>query len=777
MKLKHLQDAQDAEDTAWHWPLDVTHYDRTPELTRVEWQQLKQYCQHRKAIRSFKACTSLRRLLRPIEDVVALSRPTKQTGSLLIRVLLQEMYRRRTSFWGWTQEDWVAFLGKTHEEFLHHLPANRPGNLRHHLLLFGYLLCEWSDLHIFGNYGQRALAMKVFGADRMNSAAEQVRSLLLSWGYSQARMRYRLPITLAEVCLANRSPCLEDLTLELLERVRQRNPLPYLQRDFLMLSRALAGMGILPHPLSPMTKEDRRSEASTDQGPEDVPQEWREWCRRWREVSTLSARTRQDNHRGLIKAGRWLAATHPEAVDPNHWTRELAAEYVGAVDRMTIGQWVGDAGSIDPAKLGKPFAARTKSRLLASIRTFFRDCQEWGWIPRRFDPLRSFATPRSILALMGPEPRIIEDDIWAKLLWAGLNLTEQDLPLAGTAPGWAGNPSAYYPVELMRAMTVVWLFCGLRSDEWYRLRVGCIRWQQDGLVSDHQASPQGARCLLEVPTNKTGTSFTKPVDRVVGEAIEAWERIRPVQPLLPDLKTNELVHLLFCYRGYRVGKTYINEAIIPMLCRKSGVPEQDARGDITSHRARSTIATQLFNAKEPLSLFELQEWLGHRSPASTQYYAKISPTKLAKSYEQAGYFGRNLRTIEVLIDQDAITNGAAAAGEPWKFYDLGHGYCLYEFFDQCPHRMACARCSFYRPKGSTQAQLLEGKANLLRMLQEIPLSEEERAAVEDGVEAMEKLCQRLVDVPTPAGPTPGQLVARHQERAAIIPLEEVRRKR
>jgi hypothetical protein len=185
----------------------------------------------------------------------------------------------------------------------------------------------------------------------------------------------------------------------------------------------------------------------------------------------------------------------------------------------------------------------------------------------------------------------------------------------------------------------------------------------------------------------------------------------------------------------------------------------------------------LYNAKEPLTLFELQEWLGHLHPSSTQYYVKMSPTKVAKAYEKAGYFKRNMRTIEVLIDQDVIKSGAAANGEPWRFYDLGHGYCLYEFFDQCPHRMACAKCAFYRPKGSTQAQLVEGKANLLYLLQEIPLSEEERAAVEDGIEAMEKLCQQLADVPTPAGPTPNQLSAGSQETKTIIPLEKVRRKR
>jgi hypothetical protein len=75
-----------------------------------------------------------------------------------------------------------------------------------------------------------------------------------------------------------------------------------------------------------------------------------------------------------------------------------------------------------------------------------------------------------------------------------------------------------------------------------------------------------------------------------------------------------------------------------------------------------------------MSLYELQEWLGHRLPSSTQRYAKITPMKLMKSYSDAGYFGRNLRAIEVLIDQEKVRAGMGAQ-EAWKFYDLGHGYC------------------------------------------------------------------------------------------------------
>ena len=149
--------------------------------------------------------------------------------------------------------------------------------------------------------------------------------------------------------------------------------------------------------------------------------------------------------------------------------------------------------------------------------------------------------------------------------------------------------------------------------------------------------------------------------------------------------------MLFAFRGRAIPKEYVNDNLIPLLCRKAGVPMSDARGRITSHRARATIATQLYNAKEPMTLFELQAWLGHRSPAATQHYAKIAPTTLAKAYADAGYFARNVRSIEVLVDREGVQNGAAASGQAWQYYDLGHGFCTYSFFEQCPHRMACAR--------------------------------------------------------------------------------------
>ncbi|MFI7368065.1 hypothetical protein ACIBO4_38580 [Streptomyces sp. NPDC050149] len=94
------------------------------------------------------------------------------------------------------------------------------------------------------------------------------------------------------------------------------------------------------------------------------------------------------------------------------------------------------------------------------------------------------------------------------------------------------------------------------------------------------------------------------------------------------------------------------------------------------------VALSLSWRGKPMTLFELQAWLGHRSPGSAQHYARISPNTLTKAYKDAGYFARNVRTIEVLVDREAVASGAAAAGEPWQHYDLGHGFCSYSFIEQ-----------------------------------------------------------------------------------------------
>ena len=87
----------------------------------------------------------------------------------------------------------------------------------------------------------------------------------------------------------------------------------------------------------------------------------------------------------------------------------------------------------------------------------------------------------------------------------------------------------------------------------------------------------------------------------------------------PVRRDSELADFLFAHRGRLMGSSYLSQALIPMSCHKAGVPEHDARGDITSHRARSTIASMLANVKEPLGLFHLMQWMvtRRRTPRSS----------------------------------------------------------------------------------------------------------------------------------------------------------------
>lgn len=764
-------------ESGWQWPLDLAKYEQTPHLRQASRKELDALIRQGEGMGTslYDRAKHLQRLLLPVHDSLRWTHPSNTTHGAVVRILMQEMHRRQISFWGWTHDEWVEILGQNPLAFFHRYHV--PKDTRFHLLALGYLLGTFTDLHAVGPLKQVIFAFKVFGQAVVEQNLQRVSHELRRWGYGTDRAQTYAAHALCEALLLNRSPYLEDLTTEVLEQARQENIARYLKKTLSAVSRALVILGCIAQPLGNLVEGDQRF--GNHDALAAVPAEWASWCQRWRDTATTTPRTRKSFYYLLLKAGRWLAANHPEALSPECWDRELAIEFVAAVGRMTVGEWA-KANKMHREKMGKPLSARAKDHLLAAMRIFFRDCQEWGWIPRCFDARRSLATPRSIRALIAPDPRIVSDDVWAKLVWAGLNLTEADLPrVTFQQRSTQVVREPWYPLEMVRAIVIVWLFAGLRSNEIRRLRTSCIRWLREDMTfsGTNEVLHKEMICWLDVPVHKTGTAFTKAVDRVVGEAIAVWERVRPPQPNFVDPKTGEGVQYLFAYRGRPIGECYLNHQLIPVLCRRAGVPRSDVRGNITSHRARSTIASQLYNAKEPLSLFDLQEWLGHRLLSSTQAYAKKSPTKVAKAYEKAGYFERNVRTIEVLIDQEAVKSGAAAAGEPWRFYDLGHGYCLYEFFDQCPHRMACAKCSFYRPKGSIHAQLLEGKANLLQMLQEIPLSEEERAAVEGGVEAMEKLCQQLADVPTPAGPTPNQMAIAGNDVQVIIPVKQVRRKR
>jgi integrase len=585
----------------------------------------------------------------------------------------------------------------------------------------------------------------------MRSRLEDV---LSGWGYVDQRQHKELGNALATVLLLAGSARLEDVTVTHLTDARRLAPPVPLRSQCLRLSRALAHLGLLDEslPLHPEGHPFLRGDPMYKAG---VPSEWLGYAEHWRDLTPKRPTAKRMEFSCVLAAGRWLAHAHRDVTSPRQWTRTLAAEYVAAVDKATVGGWSANPKKVSSGTFGKPFKPRSKAGYLAALRGFFCDLQEWGLAEIHFDVRRALSVPKPIQQLIGPDPRIIDETFWAKLLQAGLSLTDEDVRSTGHN----------YPAAMVRAIAIVWLFCGIRRDEIRRLRVGCLRRQtRDARVpASDEVLPRGTVAFLDVPPNKTTAAYTKPVDPVVADVIDVWERARPAQPVILDATAGAMVQDLFANRGRMIGMAFLNATLIPLLCRRAGIPEADARGKLTSHRARSTMASMLGNAKEPMTLLELQQWLGHRWPSSTQHYFQILPTKLGRAYADADYFRRNVRTVDVLIDEQAVISGAAAQGAPWKYFDLGHGLCLNPFYEQCAHRMACARCPLYRPKPSTLEANAEGTAHLTRMTrmhQVLNLTDDEFAAVTEGAELLQALVERLKDVPTPAGLTPRQLQSR-----------------
>jgi len=631
-----------------------------------------------------------------------------------------------------------------------------------------YLLCPHLDLDPLLHLVTLApLARKIFGKPALDAAVEQIITVLRSWGYQTTTDRQALTGAVSYLLLQNRGASLADLTTPFLESVAQTCTIACVQDLLFRISRALYALEIIEAPLPKRRGMPSPIASGTDGS---VHQEWLVWCQRWRKQSPMQHR--ENIYYPLLKVGRWLKATHPEVTSPIQWTYELAISFVVAVMEMKVGEWtaLSTRRQIPKERIGQPLRPGAKMSMLHAVSIFFRDCQEWEWIPIRFSPSRAFRAPRPLRNLIGPNPRVVERPLWAKILWSAMNLEEEDIPKS------KGQP--IYPLEMIRAIAMVWCFTASRSDEVRRLRVGCIRWQYEDVMipETNEVLLRDATCFLDIPVNKTSTAYTKPVHPLVGKCINEWEQIRPKEQFRAlDKKTGETVQFLFSYRGERVSKDYINTTLIPLLCRKAGIPIEDSRGKITSHRARATIASMLYNAKDPLDVFQLQQYLGHKYLSSTQSYLLVDPTKLASKVAKAGYLEQNLATIEVLLDQEAVLSGAASRGETWKYYDLGHGWCTNPFWASCAHRMACARCPFYRPKESLKDQLVEGKANLVRMLEFVQLTEDEKLLVTEGIELHQELIERLVDIPTPAGPTPRELEASRKAEKKVIPLKSVQR--
>ncbi|EMB2610098.1 integrase [Pseudomonas aeruginosa] len=700
-------------------PFDASKYVRQSDLSKIELSILSNRS-HRSDWGYLQS--EIPELMRPLADIAAHSGVSQRLAISSVAVILWNVSKTGKPYWCWSESQWLTLL------------SNRAGS-RPYLASVAYHLGDFRTPQRIAKFRQPAIyASFIFGHAVFRHEHVRLSQALRSLGYAARHLEQFLSNVLGALMLENGDPRLETFTEELLLKGQQHRS-EGVARSVGKVSHGLAAMGILAKPLRMRGYTCWRAKSI-----EGIDPTWAMWCRRWRDTSTLRPRTRESNYSFILRTGVWLAREQSGMAAPTDWSMSTCAAFIAAVDRMTVGEWALESAKGTQLKgLGQPIAANSKRGFLHALRRFFTDFELWGWGRLKFSPRHHLATPRSVTFNSGINPRVIDDSTWLKLIWASLNLERSDL-----------LSEIHYPLSMVQAIAVVWTHAGLRSNEIMRLYKRCAHPQTNDVVhEDGTIVPAKTLCYLDIPASKTFKAFVKPVAVVVKERIDAWLEDRPAnQAALLDERTGEKVSYLFQFRGKRIGSSVINGTIIPMLCAKAGVPLEDSRGRITSHRGRASAVTALASVPQGMSLIELMQWSGHSSPNSTLHYIRIRPTKLAASFVKADQMAH---MVSVLIDHDVIVRHSDA---PYTFYDLGDSYCSNPFWSSCPHRMACAGCDFNLPKASARAQALESKSSIGRYLEAVPLTPDERAIAEGDLEKLESLIRKLDNVPALDGRMP-----------------------
>jgi len=737
-------------------PIVPGAYDRSP-LTLHEKEVMAIAARLRGSARGVSrlqyAKKELMRFQEPIFAIMALRTRDKAMYQKIRRLLYREMVRRGTSFWEWSKEEWLETICPTNQEFVR--TYGRVGG-RQSLMDIAYLLCGMTDLREADQKRECVeTARYIFGTKLIERELRRITGVLMGKkgrGYSQGRFSVQnLRQALCWLFLLNRNPYVENLSEEILSTAEQ-GPNALKSHFIAKIRVALQELGIVASPQKAVSASACTIETT------GIAQEWVEWAQVWfKRHPKVTARV-HDAYAIVLIVGRWLAATHPAITSPEQWDEDLALEYINYVcTSARVGDYVSARGMkyLNKERVGKPLAPRTMEARIAALRRFFTDLQDRPHavgkapshnIERRFTPGMLFDLPPSIKRLIQPDPRDIDEVVWCKLTYAAATLAEED-----ASPLWWRYPVSYY-----QAVALLWVTSARRPNEIMRLRIGCIRRDWDPEMLDEQGVPfpeQDARlCYLQIPSSKTKGPYWVPIPGYAADAVEAWERERPTnQPKLIDPKDNSQVDFLFCLRGKRMGWKFINGSLIPLLCKRAGIPEHDARGTITGHRARSTIATML--RKNGLSLDDISQFLGHANPNTVKAYARTDQFRFGRDVNRANDL---MRIVEGVID-----TRAAKAGKPNVFFFLGRGadgqprFCGNPAWEKCAHRLACLKCPMY--VGASQAsrltERLEARDEIFKFQTRVEMTPQEKAATAGDIETLTELITAESDTPPPELPS------------------------
>jgi hypothetical protein len=718
----------------WPWPLQIERYDRTGILYPIEVSVLANWASA-PGILDVEGC--LARLVQPLSDALEVLQARPDDQREIIRALICEMNRRQSAFWAWSRLDWADIFCQDGSAF-----TDKHGvQSRQLLIAVIYLLCDISDIHTIPKLYSLRLARMVFGADVVGQGVQRVNQELIHRAYEDSsceRVRQALGIAL----LFNRSPYLEILTTEILAVLKQSIEQKYIRKGISTLAKVLFNMQVITTPLARAHRPYKPSiQKNTDV--RSVSTQWEEGCQRWyEEKMRLLSQNAEDGHledsythngetilrsplpnesttqylrvthSHLLKVGLWLAQECPGVIGPDQWDRRVAAKFVGAVSNLVLGEWC-YPGPGQAHRVGQEASARTKLRYLRYVRAFFADLQRWGWIAYNLNPDKDLRSPTRLLREADTAPEPIPDEVWHKLLKAGLELTASDLPTR-------------YPFEMTRALALVWLFSGLYATEMYRLRTGCIQQCNDGY-------------FIDVPTKIQGETFPKRIARSVAEAILRWKEVRPQQGAVPDKVTGEEnVEFLFIYQDRPISDTYIHQVIIPALCRKADVAQHHPLyGGISTFRARVTIALALLDEIEGMTDLELHAWLHNKHIQTTFHLLRARSSRPGAVPQTPVAYDGTL--VLDRVQRGDVADLTLKMDDGQARPDLGPGRCAHPFHDECRNSTAFSQHGLYDPHDTLVAQIFAARADLKRIRQQVSMTNQQITIIEQGIALMDRL--------------------------------------
>ena len=171
--------------TEWSWPIDLNRYDRTPTLNPREAETLKRLLIRSGPRAKFingRIQRELHRLLIPIEDALQAAGACRLAHVTVTSILVKEMAKRQSPFWGWNDRDWAETICTSARSFCQHQKRGR--GYRNDLIATAYLLGQIGDVRYLGIRSKQRLAARIFGQQRFQGCGLHGRrphSLLGRW--------------------------------------------------------------------------------------------------------------------------------------------------------------------------------------------------------------------------------------------------------------------------------------------------------------------------------------------------------------------------------------------------------------------------------------------------------------------------------------------------------------------------------------------------------------------------------------------------------------------